>query len=136
LSVHVVGVWRGAQSPGAGWTWLSVRPGATVVPLASTMVVAPSVLTSLRRPMAVIFPFSATIVSASRIGFSMAPDSSSPMLRITSLLGPVAWGASWAMGFFLFVQGFRGAGGHLARGLTPGSSWIIHLYTNDRILMN
>jgi hypothetical protein len=27
----------------------------------------------------------------------MAPDSNSPMFRITSLLGPVAWGASWAM---------------------------------------
>jgi hypothetical protein len=24
---------------------------------------------------------------------------------------------------------------HLARGLTFGSSWIIHLYTNDRIRM-
>ena len=46
-----------------------------------------------------ILPFSATIVSASRIGLSSAPDSNSPILRITSLLGPVAWGASWAMVF-------------------------------------
>ena len=78
--------------------------GATVVPLALTMVVAPSVLTSLARPMAVILPFSATIVSASRIGFSRAPDSNRPMLRITSLLGPVAWGASCAMEGFLVLN--------------------------------
>ncbi len=60
------------------------------MPMASTIVVAPSVSTSLRRPIAVILPFSATMVSASRIGFSNAPDSKSPILRITSLLGPVA----------------------------------------------
>jgi hypothetical protein len=30
---------------------------------------------------------------------SSAPDSISPILRITSLEGPVAWGASWAMGW-------------------------------------
>src|SRR5258705_11440621 len=100
------------------------------------MVVAPSALTSLARPMAVILPFSATMVSASRIGFSMAPESSSPILRITSLLGPAAWGASWAIGFFLYVQCLRGIGWHLARGWTPGSRWIIHLYTNDRIRMD
>src|ERR1700733_11214637 len=47
--------------------------------------------------MAVILPFSAAIVSASRIGFSNAPESISPILRITSLVGPVAWGASWAI---------------------------------------
>ena len=35
--------------------------------------------------MAVILPFSATIVSASRIGFSNAPDSSSPILRLNPL---------------------------------------------------
>src|SRR6185369_13859966 len=105
--------------------------GATVVPLASTMVVAPSVLTSLRRPMAVILPFSATMVSPSRIGFSSAPDRIRPILRMTSLLGPVACGASCAMGRFP---------SEIARkfepGLTFGSSWIIHLYTNDRIRMN
>jgi hypothetical protein len=40
-------------------------------------------------------------------------------------------------GFFLLVQGFRGPGeAHLARGLTAGSSWIIHLYTNECIRMN
>src|SRR3984885_8112686 len=47
--------------------------------------------------MAVILPFSATIVSASRIGFSSAPESISPILRITSLLGPVGCAASWAI---------------------------------------
>ena len=34
--------WRGVQSPATGWTWLSMRPGASVVPLASMVVVAPS----------------------------------------------------------------------------------------------
>src|SRR5205085_12415810 len=93
----------GVQSPATGWTWLSVRPGARVVPLASTIVVALSVLASLSRRMADILPFSATIVSAARIGLSMAPESNRPILRITSLVGPAAWGASWAMGFsFLF----------------------------------
>jgi len=48
--------------------------------------------------MAVILPFSATIVSASRIGFSNAPTAEARYWRITSLFGPVAWGASWAMG--------------------------------------
>jgi len=79
-----------------------------VVPMASTVVVAWAVSTSLALPIAVILPFSATMVSASRIGFSIAPDSNSPILRITSLLGPVACGASWAMRLFLVVQCFRG----------------------------
>src|SRR5690349_1708468 len=95
------------------------------------MVVAPSVLMSLRRPIAVILPFSATIVSASRIGCSSAPDSVSPILRITSLLGPVACAASWAMGRSLLE-----IAGEFDPGLTFGSSWIICLYTNDRIRMN
>ncbi len=33
---------RGVQSPATGWTWLSIRPGASVVPWASMIVVAPS----------------------------------------------------------------------------------------------
>src|SRR4051812_34290055 len=131
LSIQPIWFCRGVQSPATGWTWLSIRPGATVVPLASTIVVAPSVLTSLKRPIAVILPFSATIVSPSRIGFSRAPDSSSPILRITSLLGPVAWGASWAM---VFPFGSMPSPDILP-GLTIGSSWIIHLYTNNRIRM-
>src|SRR5438270_421470 len=133
LSIQPVWFCRGVQSPATGWTWLSIRPGATVVPLASTMVVAPSVFTSLARPMAVILPFSAVIVSASRIGLSMPPESNRPMLRITSLLGPAAWGPSWAMGFSFLFNAFALAQRHLARGLTAGSSWIIRLYTNDRI---
>src|SRR5256885_5224483 len=133
LSIQLIWFCRGVQSPATGWTWLSIRPGATVVPLASTMVVAPSVLTSLARPMAVILPFSAVIVSASRIGLSMAPESNRPILRITSLLGPAAWGASWAMGFSFLFNAFAQAQRHLARGLTAGSSWIIRSYTNDRI---
>src|SRR6478735_4435775 len=135
LSIQPIWFCRGVQSPATGWTWLSIRPGATVVPLALTMVVAPSVLTSLSRPIAVILPFSATMVSASRIGFSSAPDSNSPILRTTSLLGPVAWGASWAMGFSLLFNAFGRLYGHLARGLTMGSRRIIHSYTNDRTQM-
>jgi hypothetical protein len=59
------------------------------------MVVAPSVLTSFSRPMADILPFSATMLSPSRIGFSRAPDRIRPILRMTSLLGPVACVSSW-----------------------------------------
>ena len=122
LSIQPIWFCRGVQSPATGWTWLSISPGVTVVPLASTMVVAPSVSTSLARPIAVILPFSATMVSASRIGFSSMPESSSPILRITSLLGPLAAGASWAMDFVLFAQclalGRRLGERHLARGLT------------------
>src|ERR1700687_3931840 len=73
------------------------------------MVVAPSASRSLARPIPVILPFSAIIVSASRIGLSMAPESTSPILRITSFVGPAAWGSSWAM-VFLLVQCLRGAG--------------------------
>jgi hypothetical protein len=107
LSIHPIWFCLGVQSPATGWTWLSISPGATVVPLASTIVVAPEVSTSLTRPMAVILPFTATTVSASRIGFSSIPDSSSPILRITSLLGPALTGASWAMDFVLFAQCLR-----------------------------
>src|ERR1700733_14019803 len=71
------------------------------------MVVAPSASISLARPIAVILPFSVTMVSASRIGFSMAPESSRPILRITSLVGPAAWGSSWAMDLFPCCLLFR-----------------------------
>src|SRR5262249_26124007 len=77
---------------------------------------------------AMILPFSATTVSASRIGFSSAPDSRRPMFRITSLLGPVAWGASWAMDGRPFVdRPFHDFG----RGPGPQSSRIIRSYAND-----
>src|SRR5450631_677983 len=95
------------------------------------MVVAPSALMPLARPIAVILPFSARIVSASRIGFSIAPESSRPILRITSLVGPAPWGSSWAMNLFLFAQWLRDRGRQLEPDLTPGSSWNIHLYTNE-----
>src|SRR5271167_3675025 len=42
---------------------------------------------SFPRPNATITPSIATIASASRIGFSSAPDSISPILRMTSLPG-------------------------------------------------
>jgi hypothetical protein len=32
-------------------------------------------------------------------------------LRITSLVGPAAWGSSWAMGFSLLFNVFAGRGG-------------------------
>jgi hypothetical protein len=108
LSIQPIWFCRGVQSPATGWTWLSISPGVTVVPLASMMVVAPWVSISSARPIPVILPFSETIVSASRTGFSIMPDSSSPILRITSLLGPVLAGASWAMDFVLFAQCLRG----------------------------
>src|ERR1700704_1410851 len=92
------------------------------------MVVALSVSTSLARPIAVILPFSATIVSASRIGFSRAPESNSPILRITSLPWPVAWGASWAMDRF---PSFLETGTQFEPGLSAQSSRNIHLYAND-----
>src|SRR6202165_874235 len=101
------------------------------------MVVAPSALTSLARRSAVILPFSATMVSASRMCFSMAPESTSPIFRITSLLGPAVWGSSWAIVLSFWFNAFAGrVAPHLERGLTAGSSWIIHLYTNDCIRMS
>ena len=86
--------WRGVQSPETGWTWLSMSPGATTVPFASTTVVAPSASTSFARPTATMRPSTATIVSASRIGFSIAPESRRPMLRITVLPAAPVAGAS------------------------------------------
>src|ERR1700735_5014806 len=97
------------------------------------IVVAPSASISLARPIPVILPFSARIVSASRIGFSIAPLSSRPILRITSLVGPVACGASWAMYLFLSARAVMGLRKQLDPGLTAGSSWIIHLYTNELV---
>ena len=64
-----------------------MRPGTSAEPFASIVVVALPVSRSFAFPIAVMRPLSATIVSASRIGFSIAPDSIRPMLRITSLVG-------------------------------------------------
>ena len=50
-------------------------------------VVAPSASTSLARPTAAMRPSTATMASASRIGRSNRPDKTSPILRITSLVG-------------------------------------------------
>ena len=83
---------RGVQSPNTGWQWLSISPGATAQPLASMTRSGLSVSTSLPLPIAVMRPSTATIVSASRIGWPRSPDSSRPMLRTTSLpcIGPAA----------------------------------------------
>src|SRR3546814_15292607 len=45
-SIQLSWLWRGVQSPNTGCTWLSMRPGATVVPLASTVLAAPDVSTA------------------------------------------------------------------------------------------
>ena len=50
----------------------------------------------------------------------MAPESTSPILRITSLVGPAAWGSSWAMDLSFLFNAFAVPLGHLARGLTAG----------------
>jgi hypothetical protein len=60
------------------------------------------------------------MVSASRIGFSSAPESMSPILRITSLLSPVALGSSWAIALSFFVDAFNKQMQHLARGYCGG----------------
>ena len=85
LSIQWSWLWRGVQSPATGWTWLSMRPGERIVPLASTTVPAPAVSTSFSLPTAAMRPFSATTVSASRTGDSRSPLNISPMLRTTSL---------------------------------------------------
>jgi hypothetical protein len=85
LSIQRSWFCRGVQSPNAGCTWLSISPGDNALPFASIMTRAPSVSQSAARPTATMRPPSATMVSASRRGFSSAPDSSSPILRITSL---------------------------------------------------
>src|SRR5215469_2109863 len=59
-----------------------MRPGASVVPLASMTTATPSASMSFSLPMAAILPSIARMVSASRIGFSRSPLSSRPMLRI------------------------------------------------------
>src|SRR6266851_4579438 len=51
---------------------------------ASISIAAPPVSRFLALPMAVILPFSAMIVSPSRIGRSRSPDSISPIFRITN----------------------------------------------------
>ena len=96
-SIQLIWLWRGVQSPATGWTWLSMRPGDTAQPCASTVVFAPSVSRSLKRPTAVIRPSTATIVSASRIGRPMSPLSSRPMFLMTSLPEGPAAGASCAI---------------------------------------
>ena len=93
-SIQPIWFWRGVQSPATGCMWLSIRPGVSATPLASTTVAASSVSTSFSRPIAAMRPSTATTVSASRIGLARSPDRSNPMLRITSLPEVSVWGAS------------------------------------------
>ena len=94
-SIQPSWLWRGVQSPNTGCTWLSIRPGATQVFLQSMTVFAPSRSQSFSLPTATISPSFTTMVSASRIGRSMSPDSSRPMFRMTTLpdLAPAATSA-------------------------------------------
>ena len=83
-SIQLSWFWRGVQSPNTGWTWLSISPGTSATPFASTTTSAPAVLQSASLPKAAIFPSSATTVSPSRMGFSSAPDRSKPIFLMTS----------------------------------------------------
>src|SRR5579863_7791316 len=75
-----------------------MSPGASAVPLASIVVLAPAVSISFSLPTAWMTPLMATTVSASRMGWSRSPLKRSPILRITSLVDAVELaGASWAM---------------------------------------
>ena len=99
---------RGVQSPATGWTWLSIRPGASVTPWASIVVVAPERSRSAARPIAVMRPSIARIASASKIGLAMSPLSIRPMFLIASLAGaPEAAGSSWAMLSPKTLEGYR-----------------------------
>ncbi|MCC2666002.1 MAG: hypothetical protein K0S35_3924 [Geminicoccaceae bacterium] len=98
LSIQFSWLWRGVQSPNTGWTWLSIRPGATVVPLAFTTTSASPMSTSWAKPTSRIRPSIATIVSASSSGCSSAPESSVPMFLTTSLPRTEPSSASFAMG--------------------------------------
>ena len=50
LSIQFSWLWRGVQSPNTGCTWLSIRPGASVVPFALTTTSALPMSTSWARP--------------------------------------------------------------------------------------
>ena len=95
--------WRGVQSPKTGCTWLSIRPGATQVWCTSITVRACAMSQSLALPTATIRPSCTTMVSASRMGRSMSPDSSKPMLVMTTLpdfpsATASAMGCPWEVG--------------------------------------
>ena len=76
---------RGVQSPNTGCTCESISPGASAVPRQSITRRGLSQSQSACLPTAAISPSSTTIVSASRIGASMSPESIRPTLRITTL---------------------------------------------------
>src|SRR5690242_16780351 len=72
--------WRGVKSPKTGWQCESMRPGTTVLPLASTTV---SASPSRPRPTARILPSAATIESPSSSGRAMSPDTICPMFLMS-----------------------------------------------------
>src|SRR5574337_96808 len=84
-SIQPIWPWRGVQSPKTGCTWLSIRPGHTQVLRASITTSGAEVSQSDSLPTETIRPSFTTMVSASRTGRSMSPDSSRPMFLMTSL---------------------------------------------------
>ena len=71
---------RGVKSPNTGWQWESISPGTTVLPRASITV---SASPSSPRPTAVMRPSSMAMVSPSRSGRAMSPETICPMLRMS-----------------------------------------------------
>src|SRR5713226_6826541 len=87
-SMKSIARWRGVKSPKTGWQCESMRPGITVLPLASMTV---SASPSSPFPTATILPLSATIESPSSSGLVMSPETIWPMFLIS-----VFNGSSWA----------------------------------------
>src|SRR5262252_466444 len=77
--------WRGVKSPKTGWQCESMRPGITVLPRASMTV---SASTSSPRPTAAMVPSATTMLSASRSGRAMSPDTMAPMFLISVFIFP------------------------------------------------
>jgi len=77
--------WRGVKSPKTGWQWESIRPGMAALPLASMTV---SASPSSPFPTAAILPSAITMLSPSRRGFAMSPDTINPMFLISVFIRP------------------------------------------------
>ena len=85
LSIQPSWLWRGVQSPNTGWTWLSIRPGASACPWRRSRRRAwrrIDVLGLADRGDAAVDCHDGVGVEDGR---SRSPESSRPMLRITSL---------------------------------------------------
>ncbi|MBA7485042.1 hypothetical protein ES707_20576 [subsurface metagenome] len=69
-----------------GWVCESIRPGTRVVPFASTTKSAEFAAISSAVPMALIFPSSILIASASKTSFSISPETMVPTLMIAAFI--------------------------------------------------